>query len=150
MHKKITFDDLEIQKKEYVHNIIEYSKSQVDLWRKIPLLAWEANGRNGWVKTYELAYVENLWAVIDSSNGGYYRVYINILTGEPIDSFQYFYNNKKILPALHKDLLSCDLIHFNASKQIEFLEYQLERPPGQYCVGYDEHIIKGPPDGILR
>lgn len=46
-----------------VASVRAYCTSQVDLWRKVPWLALQADGRSGAMGSYERAYYDGLWAI---------------------------------------------------------------------------------------
>lgn len=90
-------------KKKLVEQIREYVRSQKELWRQIPYLALQADGRGSFSDVYTRAYNVGVWPLEASIKDGYYQVMIDLATGELISSF-YLYEYKKLANA-HPDLI---------------------------------------------
>ena len=74
--------ELEELKCELVERIRKYSRSQKEDWRKVPMLALEAEGRTGYSDNRSRAYMQGFWALEESVKDGYYRAYIDLETGD--------------------------------------------------------------------
>lgn len=72
---------------QVVETVRDYARSQKKFWQKIPLLALEADGRKGFSDNYSRAYKSGFWALNGSINGGHYSVYVDLATGELVDSY---------------------------------------------------------------
>ena len=70
-----------------VKDMRDYSRSQKELWQRIPLLALEADGRTGFSDNYSRAYRSGFWALDESVSGGDYLVYVDLATGELVDAY---------------------------------------------------------------
>ncbi len=70
-----------------VREIHDYSRSQKELWQRIPLLALEADGRTGFSDNYSRAYHNGFWALEGSVSSGHYSVYVDLATGELVDAY---------------------------------------------------------------
>lgn len=68
-------------KNTLVEMILNYSESQKEMWRKVPWLALQADGRSGWSQHYENAYENGLWTV-GPADGGYYHAFVDCATGK--------------------------------------------------------------------
>jgi hypothetical protein len=67
--------------------INQYSESQKELWREIPYLALEADGRDGFSDNYRRAYKSGFWALDSSNLNGYCTVYVDLATGKLVDAY---------------------------------------------------------------
>ncbi len=70
-----------------VEFVRDYSRSQKEFWQRIPLLALEADGRDGFYDNYYRAYRQGFWALQSSVSRGYYSVYVDLSTGELVDAY---------------------------------------------------------------
>ena len=68
------------QADKLVQWIRDYSTSQKSLWRKIPYLALEADGRTGYNDNYGRAYSSGLWHIG-------YSMYVDLESGNLVDSY---------------------------------------------------------------
>lgn len=130
-------DNLYIQRTEYADNLRAYSESQVDLWRKIPQLAFYANGRNGWQDNWSRAYQHKIWAISSSTRGGYFTVFVDLNTGKLVNIS---YNNN-FSAAQEGCIIQCNPAEFDARKEIDYLRKRIDEPVGDYFKSnYEEHL----------
>ena len=66
---------------DIVEMVREYSRTQNELWRRIPHLALEADGRTGHSETYGLAYSYGYWH-LDRE----YGIHVDLENGELVSS----------------------------------------------------------------
>lgn len=59
-----------------------YTTSQKDLWRKVPVLALEADGRGGYSEQYAWAYRDGVWALLVDAQGECYNSAIDLESGK--------------------------------------------------------------------
>jgi hypothetical protein len=108
-----------------VEGIHEYSVSQKDLWRRVPWLALEADGRGGWSDTYQKAYTEGLWQIDSCSRIVTPNMYVDLDSGKLIS----FRSNKKVVPPANEVLkLAYNSELIDASKVMKDLEYWVTKP----------------------
>ena len=100
-----------------VEEIRDYSKSQIKLWQRIPLLALEADGRTGFRGNYSKAYHNGFWALDGSFSDGHYLVYVDLSNGELVDEYV-------LKPARNKEVLQLvfNLEELDAQKIVTSLE----------------------------
>jgi len=72
-------------REELVESVREYTRSQKDLWARIPYLALKADGRTGYSDAYLRAYETGYWAIESGRINGYYGVLVDCATGELIN-----------------------------------------------------------------
>ncbi|MDP3640785.1 MAG: hypothetical protein Q8R53_06340 [Nanoarchaeota archaeon] len=72
-----------------VEDIHNYSRSQKELWQKIPLLALEADGRTSSNGNYYRAYHSGFWG-LDNGSDQCRSVYVDLATGELVDAYSAF------------------------------------------------------------
>jgi hypothetical protein len=72
---------------ELVDSIRELSRSQSEIWKRVPFLALQADGRTGYSDQYSRAYGQGYWAIESSVRSGSYRVYVDLETGELVSAF---------------------------------------------------------------
>jgi hypothetical protein len=122
-----------------VESIRNYSRSQRELWQRVPWLALEADGRNGYCDTYARAYSTGCWALEGSVSRGYYSVYVNLFTGELVsaysvpDDFSVISEVPKVSnlrPADNREVLkfALSLDELDAKKLISELEEEAKEP----------------------
>lgn len=91
MAKIITPSELLSRSKEMVQDIRAYSKSQKDLWRRIPFLAIKAQGHDGnyhYNKIFSTGYMGLRPSFNERSRGeGHYKVVVDLATGNLLDGF---------------------------------------------------------------
>ena len=68
------------EKDQLATEIRDCAKAQADLWKQIPNLALQADGRSGYNDMYALAYRMRVWPI--HSQNGRYDAYIDLQTGE--------------------------------------------------------------------
>jgi hypothetical protein len=88
-HKNLLQNELDrlLQlKKELVDGIRNYARAQKELWRQIPCLALEADGRTGFSDSRARAYQFGYWTLTSSEDRllGGYGIYVDCATGELI------------------------------------------------------------------
>jgi hypothetical protein len=64
-----------------IESIRDYSRSQKELWRRVPLLALEADGRSGYCDSYSMAYRQGFWPLAAAP------VYVDLASGELLDAY---------------------------------------------------------------
>ncbi len=116
--------ELEQRAKELVASIREWCRSQKELWRQVPNLALEANGRQGFCRYYERAYESGYWAIQISRVDDNYTVYVDLATGELVDP----YYQKEL--AKDVAILRCalNLQEFDAANLIKELRSKVDFP----------------------
>ena len=67
-----------------IKEIRKYSESQKDLWRRVPLLALEADGRTTYSTKYNRAYTMGFWPLESSLEEEVYTVIVNLENGKLI------------------------------------------------------------------
>lgn len=109
---------------EYVEGLREYSRSQVELWKKIPWLALQAEGISGFsderASRYGTGYLRLL------VEGGSYRIFLDLDTGE-ICSSRY-----PIQLAPDHDVMKLTPADLDAQAYIDELVEYGSRPIGSY------------------
>jgi len=114
------------KRRSLVKDICDYSISQKNLWRRVPYLALEADGRTGFGDNYSRAYNGGFWALDGSIVNGGYEVYVHLTTGNLVDA--YFASNSlsvsgvdirkesKLKRAKDSSILGLDLDELDAQK----------------------------------
>jgi hypothetical protein len=57
----------------------EYCRDQKALWQRIPYLAFQADGRRGFISYYEEAYSQGYWTASE------FKIAVDLATGELVD-----------------------------------------------------------------
>lgn len=124
---------IEEQSRALVADIRAYAREQVALWRRLPYLALEADGRNGFSDNYSRAYRQGVWAVESSVKSGSYTVYVDLATGELIDPFA-FHANGTISPVGDAAVLALavSLSELDARDIVEQLKQRSKEPVASY------------------
>jgi hypothetical protein len=122
---------IKIARDSLVAALRKFSTDQVELWKQIPWLALQAEGISGYsdegVSRYAAGYLRLL------SQGGYYRVFIDLDSGEICSSM------RPINLANDYDVLQLNEKHLNAQGYIDELIEYAKRPMWR---GYDEKKVK--------
>jgi hypothetical protein len=129
MAKQESIDDIVKDSKGMVDRIRAYTRSQKAFWQRVPYLALQADGRDGFSDQYSYAYHYGYWQLSGSASGGYYNVYVDLATGELVNPV----DRKK--PAWDEDIakLVPHLDELDAGKLVKELEDEAKRP---YFSGY--------------
>ncbi len=124
--------------------IRNYSKAQKKLWQRVPLLALEADGRDGFLDNYSRAYDTGFWALEAGIRDGCYSVYVDLATGELVDAYSAsggfsvcdidVPKESKIKPAGKEDVLTLAfrLDELDARKLVNSLERKAKEPYPSY------------------
>lgn len=118
-----TVSSIENDGRLLANKIREFCKSQKDLWKQIPALALNADGRTGWSDDLPMAYHHRFWPIMRLSE--YITLTIDLNKGE------LGLNGYIDRPAADKDIIGLGLMieKIDASKIIEDLKNQaLHRP----------------------
>lgn len=121
--------DIPEEAKALVDKIRQYSRSQKELWQRIPLLALEADGRTGFSVKYAGVWRQGYWSLESSDepmNG--YRVSVDLDDGELIDPFFLSINKKR--PALEGKIIQMgfSITELDASSIINLLKQEALEP----------------------
>ena len=81
--------DLNKRSKDLLSKLQDYSKSQRGLWTRVPRLAFEADGRNGFSEQYSMAYDWGLWDLEDGSSKPL-GIRVLLWTGEIVESERHY------------------------------------------------------------
>jgi hypothetical protein len=123
-----TIELIETEKRALIRTVHEYVESQKKLWRQVPWLALQADGRDGWSNHYANAYCNGLWIVGESSNG-YYNSFIDCATGKLVG-----YKFKPLPDCFVLDLVT-ELDDLNAQTIVESLKEEAKKErPSYYSV----------------
>ncbi len=89
--KAITLRGLDL-----VKEIRDFSRSQVDLWKRIPWLALEVNGRTGYDGWLNSASISGIWLVhaLLPGDSGRVNALVDLLTGDLIDTAAFLQGGK--------------------------------------------------------
>ncbi|MBX4210610.1 hypothetical protein KW783_01410 [Candidatus Parcubacteria bacterium] len=84
---KVTKKFLQESVKTLLVLVQEYCRSQVDLWRKIPWLALEADGRDGHNDIFSWAWAYGYWPihVVGDARSGY-TIFMDLSTGKMVNA----------------------------------------------------------------
>lgn len=107
---------------EVISLIRDLSKSQVELWKKVPALALEVDDKSGYSADLKLAYAKKLWTLNSNNHYGELQLFVDLDTGELVD----YKRNPSRADAVIKLAFSLDQI--DAQKQIEWLTKQALGP----------------------
>lgn len=120
----LTPKSLEEIASEYVEGLREYSRSQVELWKKIPWLALQAEGISGFsdegASRYGAGYLRLL------VEGGSYLIFLDLDTGEICSSLH------PIQLAPDHDVMKLTPADLDAQAYIDELVEYGSRPIGSY------------------
>jgi len=124
-------DESELNSKaeDLVAKIREFSKSQKELWQKIPYLSLQADGRAGYSDGLSRAYRNGFWELECSLVSGFYQVYVDLETGELVNA-----SSVSARQASDKNVLkiALNLEQLNAQKIITCLEERACQPYPTY------------------
>lgn len=70
-----------------IEDIRNYSRSQKEIWQRIPRLALEAEGRGLGSNNFSRAYLHGVWALSNKECDRYPVAYIDLATGELVDTY---------------------------------------------------------------
>jgi hypothetical protein len=84
--KSPTLEEIAAKTDALVKSIRDYARSQQELWRKVPWLALEADGRGSYNSTYALAYSRGFWNLYEAVRDDCDRVVVDLATGELLDA----------------------------------------------------------------
>ena len=73
-------------------------RRQKRLWQRIPLLALMADGRPEHIEQYARAYRLGCWALPGRTRDGYFRVYVDLATGELVNPIEFHENGGQPRP----------------------------------------------------
>ena len=130
--------------KKIVEEISNYSKSQKNLWQKIPLLALEADGISGFNDNYSRAYREGFWALEGSIDENGYSIYVDLSSGELIDAYSAskvfsicnlkISKNSMLEPAQKEKILKLafNIKELNAQNIVNSLKKESKQPYSSY------------------
>ncbi len=132
----LNMTSLEAKVRELDELIRAYTQSEKELWRLVPYLALQADGRGGYSSQYAVAYQKGLWIIEHSVDRfGSYTVAVDCATGELVS-----------IPNTHEkarveDVLRCAsrLHEFDAAAVVLALQQAGKNP---YFSGYDVESIK--------
>lgn len=117
--------------------IKEFVLSQKELWQQVPYWALQANGKLGFINTYQTAYTRKAWLVFSGTRDGFYTLAVDCLTGELIWPHSIGKDSNRDIP--DKDVIVANLEELDAAKIIEGLQKSAQGPdlsPAQYGIGY--------------
>ncbi|QIG77696.1 hypothetical protein EVB64_109 [Rhizobium phage RHph_TM61] len=114
----MTLEEVLETKKYYINSLREYSRKQVDLWRQVPWLALQAQGRSGWSDAYGRCIRNGIWTINSATNGGY------CATSVDCDSGELMYFNKPMRDNC-KELMLIDPKELDASLVIAYLNQRI-------------------------
>lgn len=109
---------------EYVEGLREYSRSQVELWKKIPWLALQAEGISGFSDEGASRYGSGYLRLLVEN--GSYRIFLDLDTGEICSSFH------PIKLASDHDVIKLTPADLDAQAYIDELVQEGSRPIGSY------------------
>ena len=111
-------------RKDLVEMIREHSRSQKELWRQVPYLALEADGRDGYSDNYSRAYHTGYWAIDAGVVRGHYTVYVDLENGDLVDPYS------PDEPAWDGDVLRLanSVKELNAKKILKELKEEAQEP----------------------
>jgi hypothetical protein len=101
-------ESIEEQRAALIAAVREYCRQQTPHWQRVPHLALEADGRTGYSEAYSRAYSQGYWALAASLERGYYRVYVDLATGELVNSFSHEPASDECVVLLLRDVQSLD------------------------------------------
>lgn len=111
-------------------DVIDYVKSQKDIWQKIPWLALQADGRGGYNSMYGLAYEYGLWSVSDCVN-------VDLVNGDlvyaPYSVSNMSKNEFTLIPEIDASGLVCRKNYWDAKDVISYLKERIEVEDTPYC-----------------
>lgn len=138
-HPKPAIAELRAVRDEFVVAARRASKAQVDLWRQVPLLALQADGRSGYLDKYSYAYNYGYWELSRGTN-----VCVDLETGELMDSHSALpseRSNKPPVPAYANEVLKVlgDPEQLDATVVIKDLKRKIKEPTFEH---YNEEEIR--------
>lgn len=92
-----SIEQITAERDALIASIHAYSKSQVELWRKVPWLALQADGRSGAMGSFERAYRDGIWAIDGSDQIS--ATFVDCDTGALVRLSQRQSNSYQIVPA---------------------------------------------------
>ena len=81
--KALSLDAIGSSKRCLVSLVRSYAEEQKELWQKVPWLALQANGRDGYSDHYSIAYGSGMWSV--GPEGSNYTDFVDCATGKLVD-----------------------------------------------------------------
>lgn len=128
---------------EFVAAARRASKAQVDLWRQIPWLALQADGRTGHLDQYADAFYSGYWVFNQGPNTSWSGASVNtgvcvdLETGELMGSYSALdsdWGNKPPVPASAEGILRILAVpeQLDAESIVERLKKKAEQPTGSY------------------
>jgi len=120
--KKLRLESIQSAKNTLTLMIHTYAESQKELWRKVPWLALQADGRTGYLDHWSIAYSNGLWCI--SPSGRDYTEFVDCATGKLVDGQLRELTEGRLLPlASRLDVLDAETVIEHLLK-----EAQKERP----------------------
>lgn len=130
--------------KTLIKQIRQYSRSQKESWRRVPLLALKADGRTGHSDHYSRAYYNGFWTLERKGRFNHPEVFVDLESGELIDADSATlspYSGREITIIPAKDLgvlkLANNLDQLDATKVIDLLEVKARE---EYIEGYNKEV----------
>ncbi|MGV8152190.1 MAG: hypothetical protein ACP5OG_03845 [Candidatus Nanoarchaeia archaeon] len=116
------------KRSELTQLIRDYSHFQKELWRKIPYLALEADGRRGYSDSCSLAYASGFWPISASCNEGCYEALVDLENGNLVSPDIFSTNGESFYPCPDKGVLKLafSLDEIDAGKLIKTLEKEIQ------------------------
>lgn len=142
---------------EYVAAARRVSRAQVDLWRQIPWLALQADGRTGHLDDYASAFYSGYWRLSQGPNTSWSGagvdtgVCVDLETGELVDSYSALnpdWGDKPPVPAHADGVLKVLAVpeQLDAESIVEYLKEMGKQPTGKY---YSEEEKREWREGII-
>lgn len=113
-------------RQQLIESICDYSTSQVDTWRRVPLLALQADGRDGGMGHYHSAYTSGMWKLYIPEDR-LRHVYVNCGTGG-LNFFCHGDTTYQPLREYRIVLLANHLEHLNAERVVASLKEWIDKP----------------------
>ncbi|MCL6096394.1 MAG: hypothetical protein M1444_01775 [Patescibacteria group bacterium] len=138
MHPNPAIQELIDKRDEYVNTARKVSRIQVELWRQIPWLALQADGRSGYYAKFTAAYEQGYWVLDEGefssigtpSNTG---VCVDLETGELVDTYTATnedWGNNPVQPASDEGILKVLAVpeQLDAATLLAWLKSDAKRP----------------------
>jgi hypothetical protein len=124
---EITPDSINHQKEELINSVRDYSMNQVELWKQIPRLALEADGRSGWSDQYYLAYARKLWRLMEPPDSP--ATFVFLVTGDIVHRTQ-----RDLVHASENSVLqlAANIDALDAQQIVTRLKNQIDQPHESY------------------
>ncbi|MFA6603754.1 MAG: hypothetical protein WCT10_02835 [Patescibacteria group bacterium] len=130
---------------DLAESIRAYARSQKEQWQLVPWLALEADGRSGYLDNYSRAYNLGVWALRATSSHGCYLIYVDLATGELVQSYTFHNTRGKLVTASDREVLvlATHLEELDAAMIVKELQKESKKPTNKFYEPAEQAAWRG-------